>query len=667
MRGRRSQHAVGGTLAVLALVAGLAAAPSGASPAPTTASPSTAGPAAASPAAARRATARDDAAKLKQLRAFLRARTTAYAGVAPTSPNPSLALLPPGVRPDYQGWAALAARRSAARIKSRAHQASGALGPLPGVTYAEIEGPDDRGFNDDTGTAEFVAGVGTGAADEAAATILGTMNAGTVPANAYRSVRPNKEDDGSFAKAGDLGVSNRWKAAKTTGYRGDAPGKGEQRADDFDFYRLRLTAGQQLTATVTKTDGNLRPAMALVDEDFGFVADTWPQFGKSATLDASVMSSGTYYLLVFGWWVSGAPPDGPTTGDYELRAAAAPGDPDTYAVDLEAGDVLAASLNVDGWVSILGPDDGEAHASNQDASFIYPASSPLPGARGSGLSELIAASDGRYYVQFSGGDGPYIGRLEVYRHGGEGAATPQKVYLDFDGARVNTGGWGGYGVVELSPMSKFLPRWGLDRSQEADVIAAITANVTENVLADLAANGLSDTVDVEITTSLDGPDISGDPGVTTIVVGGSIRESGVPTIGIAQSIDPGNFERTETGLVLLDVLSGPESSYGPASLNSYLTDESDRVAFVAQGVGNVTSHEIGHMIGNWHTDNTNTSANLMDAGGEGFRRLFGVGPDKIGGTADDRDVDFVQDDFSPFEGFVGQEDTRSRSTWAMSN
>ena len=101
MKGRRSQHAAGGTLAVPALVAGLAAAPSGASPAPTSASPSTAGPAAASPAAvrpaaARKAAARDDAAKLKQLRAFLRARTTAYAGVAPTSPNPSLALLPPG-------------------------------------------------------------------------------------------------------------------------------------------------------------------------------------------------------------------------------------------------------------------------------------------------------------------------------------------------------------------------------------------------------------------------------------------------------------------------------------------------------------------------------------------------------------------------------------------
>ena len=92
-------------------------------------------------------------------------------------------------------------------------------------------------------------------------------------------------------------------------------------------------------------------------------------------------------------------------------------------------------------------------------------------------------------------------------------------------------------------------------------------------------------------------------------VGGTIEQSGVDTIGIAQSIDPGNYDREESG----------------------------------HAVGNVISHEVGHLIGNWHTDNTDRVANLMDAGGENFGLLFGVGKDGVGGTKDDPDVDFGKD------------------------
>ena len=55
----------------------------------------------------------------------------------------------------------------------------------------------------------------------------------------------------------------------------------------------------------------------------------------------------------------------------------------------------------------------------------------------------------------------------------------------------------------------------------------------------------------------------------------------------------------------------------------------------------------------------------MDAGGN-FPLLYGVGPDGIGGNADDPDVDFGVDRFNLFEGFTGLEDTLSRSTWGMS-
>ena len=54
------------------------------------------------------------------------------------------------------------------------------------------------------------------------------------------------------------------------------------------------------------------------------------------------------------------------------------------------------------------------------------------------------------------------------------------------------------------------------------------------------------------------------------------------------------------------------------------------------------------------------------AGGENFGLLFGVGRDRVGGTADDPDVDFRSDTFEPDEGFTGVEDTRARSVFGMS-
>ena len=56
----------------------------------------------------------------------------------------------------------------------------------------------------------------------------------------------------------------------------------------------------------------------------------------------------------------------------------------------------------------------------------------------------------------------------------------------------------------------------------------------------------------------------------------------------------------------------------------------------------------------------------MDAGGANFgTNLYGVGPDGIGGTADDEDIDFRLDRYDLFEGFTGLENTLNVSAWAF--
>ena len=89
--------------------------------------------------------------------------------------------------------------------------------------------------------------------------------------------------------------------------------------------------------------------------------------------------------------------------------------------------------------------------------------------------------------------------------------------------------------------------------------------------------------------------------------------------------------------------------------------------FVSAAVGNVIAHEVGHTIGNYHTDNADEIGNVMDSGGANFAtNLYGVGPDGIGGTADDDNVRFVTDRYSPVEGFTGLENTLNVSAWAYS-
>ena len=76
-------------------------------------------------------------------------------------------------------------------------------------------------------------------------------------------------------------------------------------------------------------------------------------------------------------------------------------------------------------------------------------------------------------------------------------------------------------------------------------------------MRDMVDSGLNQRFRLRILNSRDHADPFGKPNVSRLIVGGTIAESGIATIGIAQSIDPGNFATEETAVVLLDVLSAP--------------------------------------------------------------------------------------------------------------
>lgn len=582
----------------------------------------------------------------------------------PPGPNPYLALVanPTGI--DYDQWQSYLSAKAESRAAQLRQSRRGAATPAVG----ERERPESKGANDTRATAQRVWSFGTGRGRSQAVRIDGAL----APVAASPQQLPaSREDDGSIPLARSTGVGRSGGAVVVEGRIGDGPhasaGSG---SGDFDFYELDVRAEHQITLEVQAPGGELDPMVALFNAAGEVVAFNDDFNGLESYLQVVADADGRYYAMVTGFAASPANPfdSGSGTGAgsegrYRVTIESGQADVDYYALRLRKGDVIGVSVAGGAFQAAVFEARGvQVMGSRQDLTFIYPAASPLPGG-GNAVADHVADRNGWHYLAITRGRGAYEATVEAYRPGLEGSRTPQTLFLDFDGARLNTDIFGGPGVRTLSPLRTFLRNWGLRDSDLDAVIDAVIAGVEENLSRDPAARGVDPRSHVDVRNSRDDRELFGRPNVSRVVVGGTIEESGIFTIGIAQSIDPGNFETEDTALVLLDLLS--EQSGAAYSLNTYLRGRSDRVGFIGRAIGNLVAHEAGHFVGNWHVDSLNQRANLMDEGGN-FRVLFGVGRDGVGGTGDDLDVDFGVDSFSQFEGFTGFEDTLSRTAFGLS-
>jgi hypothetical protein len=578
--------------------------------------------------------------------------------------DPTVSLLPDPSSVDYSYWKSVAKQKATARAKAVAQRKAATRAAVEPLLVDEAEPDAIRGGNDTASNAQNIPQFGSASGKRPKARILGTLAPGATPT----TLATVPEDNGSIPLAGATGLDG-GEAVTTSGVIGDGPhGSAGTGTGDFDFYEIAgARAGQRFVADIDTPTGSLDSIVVLWDAAGNAIAANDDSGGLDSLLTFTLPADGDYFLMVAGFlnlpadpFDSGSGDGAGSEGPYNLLLGLDANDVDFYAVNLRAGDVLSGSVS--GAASTLQVYDTarrEVFGSSQDASGIYPASSPLAGG-GNAVVDHVVRSGGRHYVAVSGGTGNYDVTLEVYRPGTQAKRVTQTIFLDFDGARVNTAIFGGPGVRQLSPLSAFLGRWGIPASQQNAVINRVLATTTENLRHDFAGQN----VQVRILNSRDHADPFGQPNVSRLIVGGTIEESGIETIGIAQSIDPGNFETAETALILLDVVSGSVAEWGEATFNAYLTPASDRVKFVGTALGNIASHEAGHYLGNWHVDQFNTVLNLMDQGGN-FPLLYGVGPDGVGGTADDPDVDFGEDVLNPNEGFTGFEDTHNRTRWAL--
>ncbi len=595
-------------------------------------------------------------------------------------PNPYVSMLPDLTKADYVPWAKRLHAQGRARAKStrlRRVQAKADPGRrTPAIVHDEEEPLGTGGVNDSVADAERIRLFGTRRAQNHRLRILGNLMDFTPPAPSNLP-RPT-EDNGAIPLAVSTRIAGSG-AIQTWSRLGDGPhGSSGDGSNDFDFYSLDVAAGRSIVASTAGTLSGTDTVLAVYDArgELMAVNDDF-DFDLLSQVTYTPDSPGTYYVMVAGYSFEGSLPADPfdsgsgagfaAEGDYRLTISAQRVDNDYFAVRLRPGDVLGgvARGTADG-LAIVKPDGTRMVGSTGlDASFLYPATSPLPGGGNTTLA-YVAEEPGWYAVQPTGAPGRYDLTVEAYRPGTEGdRGRRQTVLLDFDPGRVQTGTWGGPGARDVSPFRSFVPRWGIARSRTRRLERAVLDTVRANLQREVQASGLNRHVDVEVLDARQHPELVGRRNVSHIYVAGSIAETWLDTIGIAETIDPGNFGHEDEAIVLLDVLSGDPDELGDASLNYFMNSRSHRVRFVAQAVGNIVAHEVGHTVGSFHTEFSNDVHNLMDSGGGFFgENLFGVGPDMVGGTADDENIRFRTDDYSAFEGFTGLENTKNVTAWA---
>lgn len=357
--------------------------------------------------------------------------------------------------------------------------------------------------------------------------------------------------------------------------------------------------------------------------------------GNLTTLNSHVRVSGTMPI--------------PTIGVF--------GDEDYYAFDLKAGDIFDATILTSAAASqfdlgIYDANFREVIGNRQPIVGAYPTNSPLTEGGNAGLA-LVIPTTGRYYARVSDGNFPYSLDLRTYRPALElqPIGTTQTIFLDFDGATIRREGFGAVGTARLSPLSNFLPALGVPAAQEPAFINQIVSEFADEFFGRngiqatggngwYQATGLTGNFNINILNSLQHADPWGQPNVSRIIIGGSQLELLIPTVGIATSVDVGNFDTAETAVVLLDLIAPlwstiPRASTVPLS------------AVYSKAIAGVAAHEAGHYFGGHHTLNSNLSEQIMDSGGD-VTGLIGVGPDGIFGTLDDLDVQFGTDTYDPF-------------------
>ncbi|MEL7296577.1 MAG: hypothetical protein AAGJ86_02885 [Pseudomonadota bacterium] len=622
----------------------------------------------------------------------------------PMMPDPRIATPVPGDVGTSDYWTALKRAQAQTRINAAAPGGVAAVTAIdPSTTPVEYtESESEEGANDSVETAERVKRLKTGKSRKRnTATVTGSLGEGLIIRELIQ-----QEDDGAIPLALQSGVTGGPDGISFSGVIGDGPAPGV--VADYDMVALSLPANTTFEISVTTPDpfGDLDPVVSFFLDDGTLIFqqdDGGTGFDSFATL--TVGANPLNLVLAIGGFGAFEPANpfdslgGSATGligsegsyDFQLRVfPSGDGDVDFYTFKLDKGDVLGAAARIDGNPSLdIFNMNGEFEKGVTGFGTFAVAESPLP-IDGNGVIDYVAEETGMYAIAISGGFGPYELDLGIYRPGFEELGRRvQLLWVDYNGGPVSKEPWFGFPfVTDHTPFRDFLPALDLPNTP-ADVrriTNRITAGVRKTYETDLEASEENPNTAVAVM----GNDGTGMPNffealidqgsftffgttfdVSVVEVSGTIDEAFISTIGISQSIDTGNYNSQESALVLLDVLTAPATP-GASANNTFtlndivLAEGVTKEDMVVEVMSNIITHEAGHYIGNWHTDGVfSANQGIMDEGPGGLFNLAGIGPSGIFGAEDTVDAAFIDDAYSTFEGFRGEENTTVNTAYSL--
>ena len=578
--------------------------------------------------------------------------------------NPHLAILPADSAPNYDYWLQNSSTNSGSFTKSQSLNTRTSTSTQVNSSINEQESSEFFGENDTKENAQSLTidyGQLTG--------LYGMLTVQAQPQTFTDSVSQSLEQNDTSSSATSLNMA-------TTGIRHTVEGSlndGSQSFNgrDYDIHKLsNLNPNLPLYIEYTANEYN-DAYLSFADESRQKFINYNPEFYSVLPFfnhfqtDLYVAIGASTLTTKEGFDVSTDRNGFSILDHYQVTFYQGEIDLDYYKVNLNEGDLLSISSNYSNVLLQIESPLQRFVAGISALGFIYPSDSPAIKTGSSNIA-YTATESGEHTIIVKAGDvlrqstdyEVLFQREKASAHLLEKGES-QIVFLDFDGATLNGLPFNGINEnITLSGLSHFLESFELQTNDETQLTQEIVSVFTNHFEPLLNTLSDGDKPKLTILNSLEHDDTFGDKNVSRIIIGGTIEELKLATIGIAQSLDPGNFKKEETGIVLLDLLSSEDNEAN--SLNFLNKDPSvSKIELVASAVGTIAAHELGHILSGFHTNNDNDTYNIMDAGGNSNNRL-GIGEDGIFGTSDDEPVLFQKDEYDPNLNYFGEQDTANQ-------
>ncbi|WP_010181747.1 T9SS type A sorting domain-containing protein [Aquimarina agarilytica] len=358
-------------------------------------------------------------------------------------------------------------------------------------------------------------------------------------------------------------------------------------------------------------------------------------------------------------------------------------DEDFYEVELKAGDLLGLSASGNLRTISLISDTNETiyKIPNNNLAQLLPKSSPLPKS-GNKTFYVTISKTGTYFLRFNGIVSDYDAELMVTRYNLElNPDQKQIVYLNFAGHETTFGEFkknkredeNPNKIITIKPMEDFLTQYGIEKTtfNRTKVASQITEVVRENLESLLKSNRNPNSKYI-LVSNYGSPYLAKripallkhfNLAYSTLHVGGDIQGISVSR-GIAGSIDFGNFLINDDAIIAFDSYTGTidfegdqQSLLGDSfNLNSILLAKgTDFFDLLAEALGNITTHEFGHLLGALHTEPLNKTISLMDSGGTGLFRRVGLSNKTDLFDKHTSDADFADDNYDENENLFAKD------------